>query len=183
MRQVLRALTAATLSAVALSVALPTATRAQGLGFTLMGGAGVAVGDLGNSSALGIGVSLRREAGGQSAGWGYRTDVNVDRFSTTGAVEAYEYYGLTTNVVHHTTRELYQYAGVGIVQAKTVKSRGTIGTGDVNDYLQLGQVLQGGVGLALPKISDKAFLDVGVVIAFTSGRTSSWFPIRFGFRI
>ena len=85
--------------------------------------------------------------------------------------------------MHTTNRELYQYAGVGLVQAKTVKSRGTTGTGDVNDYLQFGQVLQGGVGLALPKISDKAFLDVGVVIVFTSGRTSSWFPIRFGFRI
>ncbi|MCX5763848.1 MAG: hypothetical protein NTU67_04355 [Gemmatimonadetes bacterium] len=181
MRQLLCALTAAALSAVALSVALPTATRAQGMGFTLMGGANLAVGDLGNSSELGVGVSLRREAGGQSATWGYRTDFSFDRFATKGTVDNFQYVGFTTNLVHNSNRELYQYAGVGIFQAKTVPS--STGLGAVNSYTESAFGLQGGVGLALPIISDNAFLDVGVVTVLTSGRTSSWFPIRFGFRI
>lgn len=165
----------------ALLVGAPSQSCAQGLGIGLAGGVNLPVGDLGNNTDLGIGVSLRRESGSGSVGWGVRTDFGFDRFAGKGTVDNYQYIAFATNLVHHSNRELYQFGGLGLYQAKTVLKSAGVGLG--NSYTETAFGLQGGVGLALPAISDKAFLEVGVVTVLTSGRSSSWFPVRFGFRI
>ncbi len=170
------------LAVVALLTALaaPQRTGAQGIEFA--GGVNLPVGDLGNASDLGLGVSLRREAGMSSVGWGYRTDFSFDRFAAKGTVDNYQYVGFAANLVHHSNKELSQYGGIGLYQAKTVL-KATGPSALVGSYTESAFGFQGGVALTLPKISDKAFLDVGLVVVLTSGRTSSWFPVRFGFRI
>jgi hypothetical protein len=161
---------------------VPARGNAQGLGIGLAGGLNLPVGDLGNSSDLGIGLSLRRESGSGSVGWGMRTDFSFDRFGAKGpSIDNYQYIGFTTNLVHHTNPQLYQFGGIGLFQAKTVMKRAGLGLGGSDTENAFG--IQGGVGLSLPQISDKAFLEVGVVTVLTSGRSSSWFPVRFGFKL
>jgi hypothetical protein len=169
----------ATLALLILSSALPGVAAAQGIG--LAGGLNLAVGDLGNASDVGLGLSLRREARLESAAWSYRTDFSFDRFGAKGTVDNYQYVSFTTNLVHHTNRSLYQFGGLGLFQAKTVLKSAGIGYG--GSYTESAFGFQGGVGLTVEQISDKAFLEVGIVTVLTSGRTSSWFPMRFGFRL
>lgn len=171
------------LALVALGTALATsvATPLRAQGFEIVGGANLALGDLGSGSGVGLGLAFRRSARLESVAWSYRTDFGFDRFGGSGIYDNYQYLAATANLVHHSNRRLYQYGGFGLYQAKTVMKAtpGTFG----GSITEAAFGFQGGVGLTLEQLSEKAFVEVGVVSVLTSGRNSSWFPIRFGFRL
>jgi hypothetical protein len=81
---------------------------------------------------------------------------------------------------------VYQYGGVGFYQAKTVSSpeqgcSNCLGNGSqARSESDFG--FQGGVGLNFGKVT-KTFLEIGVVDVLTTGRSSVWFPVRFGIRL
>lgn len=143
-------------------------------------GAGLAVGGLSQqASGPGIGVALRTATPLGASNWLLRTDVSFDRFSGTGDVDNNQFFTFATNAVHRTNTRLYQFGGLGIYTAKKVLKSSTLRS-------ETAFGLQGGVGLEFGSDreggSAHPFVEFGLTDAFTTGRTSVWFPVRVGLR-
>lgn len=143
--------------------------------FSVIGGMSLPIGDLGNSSNLGLSIGLRGEGKPMAPGWSWRGDIGYDRFGGRDAVDHYSYTTVAANLVHHESGgSWYEFGGLGFY-ASTVAFTSTINRSDTNLGMQLG----GGFDLT----SDhKVFLEGGLTSAFTSGRSSLWFPVRVGIR-
>lgn len=170
-----RTFSLAAFAALALGAAAAPAAAQTPVRFSVIGGMSLPIGDLGNSSNLGLNIGLRGESRAISPGWSWRGDLGYDRFGGHNAVDYYSYTTVAANLVHRERGGTwYEFGGLGLY-ASTVAFTSTVNRSDTNLGVQLG----GGLDLT----SDhKVFLEGGLSSAFTSGRSSLWFPVRVGFR-
>lgn len=170
--QALRTFSLAALAAVTLASPASAQTPVR---FSVIGGMSLPIGDLGNSSNLGLNIGVRGEGRAIAPGWSWRGDLGYDRFGGRNAVDYYSYTTVAANLVHRENGGTwYEFGGLGLY-ASTVAFTSAVNRSDANLGMQLG----GGLDLT----SDhKVFLEGGLASAFTSGRSSLWFPVRVGFR-
>ena len=175
--------------------ALLTAATAQaqwmrGTQFSGAVGLNLPLGELDKQARAGIDVAIRTLFTDPAQPWGVRNSLTFDRFGgkTVSGIDNYQFLGLLQfELVHSTNKKLYQYVGVGLYQFKatfhsTSGPPPTIGRGDDSSISEGDVGFQGGVGLNFGTTT-KTFLELGVVNVLTSGKSSSWFPLRFGIRI
>lgn len=163
------------------------------LRFSASAGVNVPISDLDTYAHTGFGVSVRTESPLGGPTWSLRSGVSYDRFGGKSAytVDHFEYLTFASDLVHHTNPRTYQFMGVGIYQSKTVLSRVNASLPAENpvSFLDIGRRVQtesdfgfqGGVGLNFGQIT-KTFLEIGIVDVLTTGRSSVWFPLRYGIR-
>lgn len=157
--------------------ALPLAARAQSpVSFSAVGGLSIPIGDLNSSGNIGLSLGLRGEGRRMASGWAIRGDVMYDTFGGRGGIDNLSYWGLSGNLVHRATGStMYQYGGLGMYVSRVAPR----GPGNDASDTNLGAQL----GLGVDLTSDKrVFGEFGLASAFTSGRSSAWFPIRIGLR-
>jgi hypothetical protein len=164
-------------AAIAATTALTSAKAAAQtpVRFSVVGGLSLPIGDLGNSSDLGLNLGLRGEGNTSAPGWAMRGDVSFDRYDGRGAVNSYSYLGFAGNLVHReASGKFYEFGGLGVYNSK-VAFTDSFDRSDTNLGMQ--------VGAGLDWTSDRRlFTEFGLTSAFTSGRSSLWFPLRVGFR-
>lgn len=143
--------------------------------FALAGGLSLPAGDLGADADLGVALGARAESRLRDPRWGVRGDLSWDRYDGHTAVSSFSYVALAGNLVHHgATGRVYQFGGLGVYN-----SRLRFVNGADRSSTNLG--MQAGVGVALSRGSPSWFTEFGLTSAFTSGRSSVWFPVRAGF--
>lgn len=141
----------------------------------VFGGLALPAGDLGNAADLGFGLGFRVEGRAHAPGWGLRGDVSWDRFDGRGTVNAYSYTALAGNLVHRErSGRFYEFGGLGVYNSRVAFVDG-FDASDTNLGMQLG------VGADLTSVAPRLFAEFGLTSAFTSGRSSLWFPVRLGF--
>jgi hypothetical protein len=145
------------------------------VGFSVVGGLSLPVGDLARSSDLGLNIGFRGEGRTMPSGWAFRGDMNFDRYAGNGTIENFTYVSFAGNLVHRTqSGRAWQYGGLGVYNSKVARTNAV----DLSDT-DLG--VQMGVGFDMT--TDRTvFAELGLTSAFTSGRSSVWFPIRVGLR-
>ena len=162
------ALAAATLTARAAAAQTPVR-------FSAVGGFSLPEGDLASGADLGVNLGFRGEGRISPRGWALRGDLSWDHYDGHGPVNAYSYYALAGNVVHHEgTGRLYEFGGLGIYNSR-VQFPDALDRSETNLGVQLG------FGLNFSRMSNM-FTEFGLTSAFTSGRSSAWFPVRLGVR-
>jgi hypothetical protein len=155
----------------------PTGARAQTpINFSVVGGLSLPIGDLANSTELGLNLGFRGEGRRMATGWSLRGDVSYDRYSGRGTVDAYSYMALAGNLVHRSTNaRTYQFGGLGLYSSRVAFVTSASDNTDTNLGVQMG------LGADLSK-DQRVFGEFGLTSAFTSGRSSVWFPVRVGLR-
>jgi len=144
--------------------------------FSVVGGLSLPVGDLGSNADLGFGLGLRGEGRTISPGWAFRGDLSWDHYDGRGGVSAYSYLAFAGNLVHHEAGgRLYEFGGLGIYNSR-VAFTDALDRSDANLGVQMG------LGLDLSSKVPNVFTEFGLTSAFTSGRSSVWFPVRLGVR-
>jgi hypothetical protein len=168
--------------------ARPAQAQFMMVGFHLSASAGlnVPISDLDQDAYAGFGISVRNESP-LDPRWSLRNGLSYDRFGgkdRTG-VDHLDYLALASDLVHHTNTRTYQFIGVGIYRVNTVFHPVTPTFGNLGNESQVfGETdvgFQGGVGLNFGTVT-KTFLEVGIVDVLTTGRSSVWFPLRYGIR-
>ncbi len=153
----------------------PAQPMSSGLRFGFAGGLSIPAGDLGNSTSTGFAIAVRGETPLSAARWSARADLSFDRFDGRGIVNAYTYTALAASLVHHDGDDrMYQYGGLGVYNSRTA----FVGASDLSST-DLG--VQAGLGYDFRTTAPRWFLEAGLASAFTSGRSSLWFPVRVGF--
>ena len=154
----------------------PVSARAQTpLNFSVGGGLSLPIGDLANSSELGLNFGFRGEGRRMQSGWSVRGDMSYDRYTGRGPVDAYSYLALAGNLVHRTqASRTYQFGGLGLYNSRVARTNFSDAT-DTNLGVQMG------LGYDLTN-DQRVFGEFGLTSAFTSGRSSVWFPVRIGMR-
>ncbi|MEA3246386.1 MAG: outer membrane beta-barrel protein [Gemmatimonadota bacterium] len=168
--------TLATLAVLVASLTIAPAARAQTpVRFSVVGGLSLPIGDLGNGADLGLNLGLRGEGRPLAPNWAFRGDVSYDRYAGHGAVNQYSYLAFAANLVHHeAARGMYEFGGLGVYNSRVTFSN-ALDRSDTNLGMQM--------GLGFELTSDKrVFTEFGLTSAFTSGRSSLWFPLRVGLR-
>jgi len=166
----------ALLTLLAVSLAPRGAAAQTPVQFSVVGGMSLPAGDLAGGADLGFNLGVRAEGRPLSPGWALRGDLSWDRYDGRGGVDGYSYLALAGNLVHHETGgRLYEFGGLGIYNSRTSYTN-TFGTSDTNLGVQLG------LGFALTRQAPNVFTEFGLTSAFTSGRSSVWFPVRLGLR-
>lgn len=160
----------------AMLLAVPRSAHAQTpVRFSVVGGLSLPIGDLGNGTDLGINLGVRGEGRPISPGWAFRGDVSYDRYSGRGAVDAYTYLAFGANLVHHEPGlHVYEFGGLGVYSSR-VALNSSLNRSDTDLGVQMG------AGFSLTK-DNRVFTELGLTSAFTSGRSSVWFPVRVGLR-
>lgn len=154
----------------------PTSPSAvSSLRFALGGGFAIPAGDLGRAADGGFSLGLRAEGRLPAPNWMARADLTWDRFDGRGAVNAYSYTSLAANLVHHApATRFYQFGGLGVYNAHTAFVN-ALDRSDTNLGMQMG------IGFDMSTPAPRWFAEAGFASAFTSGRSSLWFPVRIGF--
>ena len=155
---------------------MAAAARAQGpVRFSVVGGMSLPLGDLANNSTIGLNLGLRGEGRSMPSGWSMRGDVSYDRYDGRGSVNEYSYLAVAGNLVHRgQTERLYEFGGLGVYNSR-VAFTNTLDRSDTNLGVQM--------GLGYEMTADRrVFSEFGLTSAFTSGRSSLWFPLRIGIR-
>jgi hypothetical protein len=134
------------------------------------------IGDLDKRAGTGFGGAVRTESPLGSEDWSVRADFSFDRFAGKAGVESYQFFTVATNLVHRSNARLYEFAGFGIYTMKTAIAAN-------NNRSESAFGFQGGVGLNLSTKGLKTFVELGIADVLTTGRSSAWFPVRFGIRI
>lgn len=162
--------------AIAVAIAVPGRTHAQTpVRFSVVSGLSLPIGDLGNGADLGLNVGLRGEGRPIAPNWAIRGDVSYDRYSGRGAVSEYSYLAFGANLVHHEpASRVYEYGGLGVYTSR-VAFTSTLDRSDTDLGVQMG------IGIDLTR-DQRVFTEFGLTSAFTSGRSSLWFPVRIGLR-
>lgn len=143
--------------------------------FSVIGGISLPMGDLGGASTVGVNIGVRGEGRPIAPGWTWRGDVGYDRFGGRNAIDYYSYTTASANLVHREHNGTwYEFGGLGLY-ASTVAFTTAVNRSDTNLGVQLG----GGFDLTADR---RVFLEGGLASAFTSGRSSVWFPVRVGVR-
>lgn len=153
-----------------------TARAQQSMTFSAVGGLSLPAGDLGKSGSTGFNLGFRGETARGASGWAWRGDVTYDQFAGKGSIDQLSYLAFALNLVHRgaSSSSFYQSGGLGVYNSKVDRATGA----DVNDT-NLGAQL----GLGMNFTSDgRVFGEAGMSSAFTTGRSSFWFPIRVGLR-
>jgi hypothetical protein len=151
------------------------ATAPSSVRFALAGGLSLPAGDLGADADLGVALGARAEGQLRDPRWGLRGDLSWDRYDGHTAVSSFSYVALTGNLVHHgSSGRVYQFGGLGVYNSHLRFVNGA-------DRSNTNLGMQAGVGLALTRGSPGWFTEFGLTSAFTSGRSSVWFPVRAGF--
>ncbi|MHB1312165.1 MAG: hypothetical protein ACYC3L_09125 [Gemmatimonadaceae bacterium] len=141
----------------------------------VFGGLALPAGDLGNAADVGFGLGLRVEGRAQAPGWALRGDLSWDRFDGRRTVNAYSYTALAGNLVHRErSGRFYEFGGLGVYNSRVAFVDG-FDASDTNLGVQLG------LGADLTSVTPRLFAELGLTSAFTSGRSSIWFPVRIGF--
>ena len=148
----------------------------RGMKFSGAIGLSAPIGDLDQRAGTGFGAALRTESDLGSEQWALRGDFSFDRFAGRAPVDSYQYFTVATNLVHRSNAKLYQFGGFGIYTAKTAIAAD-------NTRAESAFGFQGGVGLNLRTTGPKTFVEVGITDVLTTGRSSVWFPVRFGIRM
>ena len=144
--------------------------------FSVVGGFSLPEGDLGSGADLGVNLGLRGESRAMSPGWSVRGDLSWDHYGGRGSVNAYSYTALAGNLVHHEpSGRVYEFGGLGVYNSR-VAFTNTLDRSDTNLGVQVG------VGFNLAARAPNVFTEIGLTSAFTSGRSSAWFPVRIGVR-
>ncbi len=157
------------------TMAPATATAPAPVRFALAGGLSVPAGDLGADADLGVALGARAEGRLRDPRWGLRGDLSWDRYDGHSAVNSFSYVALAGNLVHHGgTGRFYQFGGLGVYNSHLRFVNGA-------DRSSTNLGMQAGVGAALTRGSPGWFTEFGLTSAFTSGRSSVWFPVRAGF--
>jgi hypothetical protein len=160
------------------SAFLASAAGAQAqtpINFSVVGGLSLPIGDLGNSTEMGLNLGFRGEGRRAPSGWSMRGDVSYDRYSGRGTINNYSYVAFAGNLVHRAAGSRgYQYGGLGIYSSRVARANVADAT-DTNLGVQLG------LGADLTR-DGRVFGELGLTSAFTSGRSSVWFPVRVGMR-
>ncbi|HLA90088.1 MAG TPA: outer membrane beta-barrel protein [Gemmatimonadaceae bacterium] len=147
----------------------------RGMHLSAAVGANLPIGDLDRQAQTGFGIAIRSEMSESSGPWKVRGGIAFDMFSGKGAVDNYQYLSyFTLDLVHETSKTVYQYGGVGLYQSKTAVEDEARSESDFG--------FQGGVGVNFGK-DRKTFLEFGLVDVITTGRTSVWFPVKIGIRL
>lgn len=153
-------------------VPAPAATPVR---FALAGGLSLPAGDLGSDADLGIALGARAETRLRDPRWGLRGDLSWDRYDGHSAVSSFSYVALAGNLVHHGgSGRVYQFGGLGVYNSHLRFVNGA-------DRSNTNLGMQAGVGVALSRGRPSWFTEFGLTSAFTSGRSSVWFPVRAGF--
>lgn len=143
--------------------------------FALAGGLSLPAGDLGADADLGIALGARAENRLPNPRWGMRGDLSWDRYDGHSAVNSFSYVALAGNLVHHgSSGRVYQFGGLGVYNSHLRYVNGA-------DRSSTNLGVQAGVGVALSRGHPNWFTEFGLTSAFTSGRSSVWFPVRAGF--
>jgi hypothetical protein len=143
--------------------------------FSVVGGLSLPIGDLGNNTDLGLNLALRGEGRPVAPNWGVRGDVTYDHYAGHGTVDEYSYLAFAANLVHHETRQrMYEFGGLGVYNSK-------VGFRNALDRSETSLGMQLGAGFELTA-DRRVFTEFGLTGAFTSGRSSVWFPVRVGLR-
>lgn len=152
-----------------------TVPAAAPVRFALAGGLSLPAGDLGSDADLGIALGARAESRLRNPRWGMRGDLSWDRYDGHSAVSSFSYVALAGNLVHHGgTGRVYQFGGLGVYNSHLRYVNGA-------DRSSTNLGVQAGVGVALSRGNPSWFTEFGLTSAFTSGRSSVWFPVRAGF--
>ena len=147
------------------------------------------LGDLDKDAKPGFGILIRSE-GRRSGAWGLRTGIAFDRFGGKGEIDNLQMLTfLGGELVHHSEPGWYQFAGIGFYQSRTAVRPEALQqgltaesiTGRVNGGFDFG--FQAGVGINYTIGDTHTFLEFGFVNVLTTGRTTSWVPIRLGIRL
>jgi hypothetical protein len=166
------------LATVAAGVILaPTSAQAQQtpVNFSIVGGLSLPIGDLANSSEMGLNLGFRGEGRRFASGWSLRGDVSYDRYNGRGNVDAFSYVAFAGNLVHRSVGSRgYQYGGLGVYSSRVDRI-------NISDATDTNLGVQMGLGADLTRDS-RVFGEFGLTSAFTSGRSSVWFPVRVGLR-
>lgn len=154
----------------------PTApSPASSLRFAIGGGLSIPAGDLGRASDAGFSLGMRAEGRLRAPNWFARGDLTFDRFDGRGVVNAYSYTSLTASLVHRApSTRFYQFGGLGVYNARTAFVD-ALDRSDTNLGVHLG------LGVDMSTTAPRWFAEAGFASAFTSGRSSLWFPVRIGF--
>ena len=165
---------AVAIGALAMTGPLSTPAQAQStIRLGLVGGLSLPAGDLGNSADAGPSIGLRAEGRLGPPRWSMRGDLSFDRFGGRGIVDSYSYSALAGSLVHREDGgHLYEYGGIGAYHARTEYTE-RINSSDTNLGVQFGIGTEFGT-------RTRWFVETGLTSAFTSGRSSLWFPIRLG---
>jgi hypothetical protein len=157
--------------------------------FSASAAVNVPISDLDKYGNAGFGIAVRTESPLGGPTWSLRSGVSYDRFGGKGGlgVDHFEYLTFASDLVHHTNTRTYQFLGLGIYQAKTVFAPVTVnpfnGPGNGSRAVSESDFgFQGGVGLNFGKVT-RTFLEIGIVDVLTTGRSSVWFPLRYGIRL
>ncbi len=143
--------------------------------FALAGGLSLPAGDLGSDADLGVALGARAETRLRDPRWGLRGDLSWDRYDGHTAVSSFSYVALAGNLVHHGgSGRFYQFGGLGVYNSHLRFVNGA-------DRSNTNLGMQAGVGMALSRGNPSWFTEFGLTSAFTSGRSSVWFPVRAGF--
>lgn len=158
------------------AVARPApAPGATSLRLGLVGGLSLPGGDLGHAADAGAALGVRAEGPLRPARWSVRGDLAFDRFGGRGGVDAYSFASLAGSLVHREgVGRFYEYGGLGVYHART-SFVDALTRSDTNLGVQFG------IGATFTSRAPRWFAEAGFTSAFTSGRSSIWFPVRVGF--
>lgn len=174
-----RPMSSLVVACVATMLAITTPTHELGaqtpVHFSVAGGLGLPLSDLGDGADLGLNLALRIEGRPHAPNWGVRGDVSYDRFDGRGGVNEYSYLGFGANLVHRArSGRMYQFGGLGLYNSR-VEFTNSLSRTDTNLGVQM--------GLGFDLTADRGvFTEFGLTSAFTSGRNSLWVPVRVGLR-
>ena len=163
--------------AAAIAILAPAASAQQQtpVNFSAVGGLSLPLGDLANSSELGLNLGFRGEGRRMNSGWSLRGDVSYDRYSGRGAIDNLSYLALAGNLVHRMAgSRAYQFGGLGLYSSRVART-------NLSDNTDMNLGVQMGLGADLTR-DNRVFGEFGLTSAFTSGRSSVWFPVRVGLR-
>ena len=153
----------------------PAQPAVGGVRFGLAGGLSLPAGDLGNNADGGFALGMRGEGSLRTPRWALRGDLTYDRFGGRGVVDAYSYTSLAASLVHRDAGDrFYQFGGLGVYNARTAFIDAA-----TRSSTNLG--VQAGIGFDFRTTAPRWFIETGFASAFTSGRSSLWFPVRAGF--
>jgi hypothetical protein len=139
------------------------------------GGLSIPAGDLGSATGAGAALALRGEGRLRNPRWALRADLSWDRFDGRGIVNAYSYASLAGSLVHReSSGRVYEFGGLGVYNARTSFTSSV-------DRSATNLGMHAGAGVEFPTHAPHWFAEAGLTSAFTSGRSSVWFPVRIGF--
>lgn len=168
-------------SALATAAAMPAAAQGGLSNFAVGLSANAPVGAMADMASTGYGLSVRTGIGGDpTSRWSVRGTFNFDYFKGTTQYANIQFLGIGLDLVHKSTDNFYQFAGLQQTSTKYTSKPSASGNQGLRQSNDFG--LSGGVGVNATVGTAKVFLEFAATTLFTGAENSNWFPIRFGMR-